>query len=464
LLFLSACEVAMERWLDAALDYLPQWLEYQMRVMEQPGCALAVAHKGRVVLECAFGHANVKTGERLTPRHRFRAASHSKSFTAAGILRLREQGRLSLDDRAGKYVTGLHPAIAQATLTQLLTHSAGVVRDGPDNGQFSDRRPYLSEAELRADLSRPAAIEPNTRFKYSNHGYGLLGLVVEAVTGEPYRRWIAREVVEAAGLEETQPDAPLRRGTPFAKGHTSRSLLGRRLVIPADNRTNAMAPATGFIATAGDLTRYFSQLSPGSSRSILSVASRRELVRRQWRNPHASVEGWYGLGIMSGSLMGWDHFGHAGGFQGVLTRSAAFPAQHLALSVLTNAGDGFAQAWFDGAALILRKFAEHGPAGRAQRAWAGRWWSLWGATDLVPMGGRVLVANPALFNPFHEASELTVRGDGGRIAVAAGYASHGEPARLERDGRGTVREVWLGGARFVSEKRMAREVARRYEP
>ena len=75
----------MDRWLEPALDYIPRWLEFQMRITEQPGCAYAVARNGRVLLEGAFGVADMKTGAALTPRHRFRVASHSKSFTAAGV-------------------------------------------------------------------------------------------------------------------------------------------------------------------------------------------------------------------------------------------------------------------------------------------------------------------------------------------------------------------------------------------
>src|SRR5690349_13546522 len=121
----------MTKWLKPALDYLPQWIEFQMRQHEQPGCVLAVAHKGRIVLEEAFGHADLIQGTALTPRHRFRVASHSKSFTAAGIMKLREKNKLRLDDRIGHYVKDLHPRLAQVTIAQVLSHSAGIVRDGP---------------------------------------------------------------------------------------------------------------------------------------------------------------------------------------------------------------------------------------------------------------------------------------------------------------------------------------------
>jgi D-alanyl-D-alanine carboxypeptidase len=94
----------MDRWLKAALDYIPRWLEYQMRDSEQPGCVIAIAHQGRIVLEDAFGHADLSTRQKLTPRHRLRVASHSKAFTAAAVMKLVEEGKLRLDDRAGAHV------------------------------------------------------------------------------------------------------------------------------------------------------------------------------------------------------------------------------------------------------------------------------------------------------------------------------------------------------------------------
>src|SRR5262249_47033672 len=142
----------MDNWLQPALDYIPQWLEYQMRETEQPGCVVAIVHKGQIVLEQAFGYADLTNRTSLTPRHRFRIASHSKSFTAAGIMKLREAGRLGLDDRIGRHVHGLHPEVAEATIAQLLSHSAGIVRDGSDDGPWQDRRPFLDAAELRPHL------------------------------------------------------------------------------------------------------------------------------------------------------------------------------------------------------------------------------------------------------------------------------------------------------------------------
>jgi CubicO group peptidase (beta-lactamase class C family) len=455
----------MDKWLQPALDYIPSWLEFQLRMAEQPGCIIAVAHRDQILLEQAFGHADLGTNEKLTPRHRFRVASHSKSFTAAGIMKLYEQGRLRLDDPVGQHVSRLHSRVAETTLRQLLSHSAGLTRDGADAGQYSGRRPFLDTQELLAELKMPPAIEPNTRFKYSNHGFGLLGIVIEVVTGEPFKTWIKREIIDAAGLKETAPDMPIPARTPFAHGHSSKLLLGKRVSIPGDYSTNALAPAGGVVSTASDLVLYFAQLAPNAKKSVLSVASRREMTRRHWRNPHSNLEGYYGLGTISGTLRGWDWFGHSGGLEGYISRTCVVPARELSVSLLTNAVDGWAGYWLDGVLHILRGFAMRGAPSRNVSDWNGRWWSSWGAADLVPMGKIIVLANPHAGNPFLDASEVTVAGkDKGRISLAGGYGSHGEPVRRTRDETGAVTELWLAGSKLLPEAQVAAEMQARYGP
>jgi CubicO group peptidase (beta-lactamase class C family) len=453
----------MDKWLKPALDYIPQFLDYQLRQSEQPGCVVAIAHRGKIVLEAAFGHADLVKRVPLTPRHRFRVASHSKSFTATGVMKLREAGKLRLDDPAGRYVAGLHRSIAQATIAQLLSHSAGIIRDGTDNGQWQDRRPFLSAAELRAALAETPVLETNTRFKYSNHGFGLAGLIIEAVTGEPYTTWIKHAIVEPAGLAETVPDMPLAKGALMASGHSAKLPIGRRVVVPARNATNALASATGFVSTARDLARFFAQLDPAARRSVLSPSSRREMIRRQWRDPDSSLERYYGLGIMSGRTAEWDWFGHGGAFQGFISRTGVLPESGLTVSLVTNAVDGFANQWFESVLHILRRFATHGAPAKRIGDWTGRWWTLWNALDLVPMGERVLVAAPALLNPFLDASEIAVTGkDRGRIALATGFAAYGEGARLVRGRGGKPTEFWLGGTKLLPETRLVPELEKRY--
>lgn len=462
-----------DKALAAALDYIPQWIAHQMRLGDQPGCSFAVAQHGKLVAEFALGRSG--HGAALTPRHRFRVASHSKTFTAAAVLRLRELGCWQLDDAVGRYVGGLHPQVADATLAQLLSHGAGLVRDGADAAQWSDRGPFLDEAALRADLVGGPVITPGTRLKYSNHGYGLLGLAIAGVTGEPFNDWVAREIVAASNLTETTPDMPTavrgRKAVAFAQGHSAKWPLGKRVCIPGDSPTNALASATGFVSTAADLVTFFSSLAPEARHSVLSPASRREMLHRRWRDAHNSLERWYGLGTLSGPTPGadssWDTFGHTGGFQGTLSRTVCLPQQGLCISALSNAADGQAHGWVDGALQIIRAYRQHGAPSARTALWTGRWWSLWGAFDLLPMADKVLVANPALANPVLDATHiepLPRRPGHGRITLASGFASHGETARLERDTGGATTTLWLAATRLQAEAQAARELAGRYRP
>lgn len=453
----------MKPWLAPALAYVASWLEFQRRYHDQPGCAFAIANGTDIVLEAAFGSADLATGEVLTSRHGFRIASHSKSFTSAGILRLVEEGRLRLDDKVGRFVDGLHPAIADVTVEQVLSNSAGLTRDGPDNGQFLDRKPYCSKAELLADLAVAPVYPGSQRFKYSNHGFALLGLVIEAVTGLSYSEWITDEVVAKAGLLETKADIDLWGHRPMARGHSGKQPLDQRVVIPADNPGHAMTSAAGFVATAADVARYFAQLSPKAETSILSALSRREMTRRLWQDDEASLGRHYGLGTISGGEGNWRWFGHSGGFQGFITRTCVFPEQDLTVAVLTNAIDGLAHPWLDGVVHILRTFAERGAPPAEMRDWTGRWWTIWGANDLVPVAKQVLVAAPALLMPFLDAAEITLEGpDLGRITHASGFSSPGETAELQRDETGAVVSVRLGGGRLVGEEEMRAEMLARY--
>jgi hypothetical protein len=139
------------------------------------------------------------------------------------------------------------------------------------------------------------------------------------------------------------------------------------------------------------------------------------------------------------------------------------PACEVSITILTNSIDGWAAFWANGAMHILRAFRIHGAPNRRVRDWSGRWWTLWGAVDLVPMGNRVMAGNPHLINPFLDAAEIEVTGrDKGRIASAAGYASHGEGVRRSRNKAGHVTDIWLAGANVKREKALAVDMERRY--
>ncbi|HEX4727750.1 MAG TPA: serine hydrolase domain-containing protein, partial [Jatrophihabitans sp.] len=171
------------------VDYYRSWLDYRRWFLRVPGVQVAIAERGVPVLSAAFGSANLDTGEPLTEQHRFRIASHSKSFAAVAVLQLLEQGRLRLDDPLGERVPELADSpVAAVTVGELLSHGGGVIRDSEDGDFWQGWRDFPDRDGLLAiaiDTSA-AVIDRNDRFKYSNIGYGLLALVLEAVGGASF--------------------------------------------------------------------------------------------------------------------------------------------------------------------------------------------------------------------------------------------------------------------------------------
>ena len=440
-----------EHWLPHALRYLEDWLGFQMRQSEQPGCAIAIRDRDRLVFERAFGVADLSSGIALTPRHRFRVASHSKTFTAAAIMLLRERGLVGLDDAVGTHVGGLSASVAASTIGQLLSHAAGLLRDGADCGHWDDLRPFYDEAALRDELSRALVLDPGERLKYSNVGFGLLGLVIAAVTGEDYATWTAREVVAPSGLTETSPDVVAADTGTLARGHTGRLPVGRT-PIPGINPTKALAAATGFVSTPADLALFFGQLDPAAPSAILSAASRREMTRRHWKGMHSKSEVFYGLGTISGTASDRDRVGHSGGFYGYSSCTWVVPSLGMTVSLVLNAVDGSASSWMEGVVHILDRFAKAGPPQAGILDWTGRWWNPWGAIDLVPMADKVLIASPDSTTPFADASEITVVSDAqGTLTAATAFGSHGETVVRSRDEEGRMTRLRIAGEEYMPE-------------
>jgi CubicO group peptidase (beta-lactamase class C family) len=327
-----------------------------------------------------------------------------------------------------------------------------------------DRRPFPSREQILAELKKPQPLEPGRRFKYSNHGFALAGMILEQAAGESYDAFMARDVLGASGLRATTTDMPARRDFPFAKGHSLPLSDGKRLVVPADQPTHGVAPAGGFVATPSDVARFFATLAPDAPRSVLSRESRIDMSRRYHRDNEGPVPLHYGLGTIIGPQSDdWDWFGHSGSFQGTLSRTAVVPAHHLAVSVMTNGLDGLATLFVDGIIGILKAHFRRGGADRITGRWRGRFHSLWGPVDLVPVAGRVLVAAPGAFAPLAGAPEIQPIGrDKGMIVKGSGFGSVGEMARIERDGRQRPVALWIGGARLLPRAKMEAEMRKRF--
>ena len=186
-----------------------------------PGLIWGIVQDGRLRHVRFTGQRNLDSQAPVDLHSLFRIASMSKAFTALAILKLRDEGRLSLDDLAETHV----PEMAHWTyptadsprirIRDLLNHAAGFVTDDP----WGDRQQVLTEAEFTAMLETgvPFTRSPETAFEYSNFGYALLGRIVTHVSGRPYNEYIRQEIMQPLGMTSTGYDV-------FASNPTRRAL------------------------------------------------------------------------------------------------------------------------------------------------------------------------------------------------------------------------------------------------
>ena len=440
--------------LRAAAPYLASWVDQQGAFRRAVGVQVAIRSGDDVVLDHVWGLADATTGEPLRADHLFRIASHSKSFTATAVMRLVEAGRLRLDDTLGALVPDLAgSALAGRTVRELLGHQAGVIRDGEHADFWQLDGPFPDRAELLAEVGRAGEVYgPNEHFKYSNIGYGLLGLVVEAVTGEPYADHLRTAVLDPLGMADTGAEYDPARADRYAAGHTA-------LLDAADAReriehvdTRALAAATGFFSTARDMTTFGAAHFHGDE-TLLSDAGKRLLHRQESVvTVHGKEVGRYGIGLDLRTIGDREVVGHSGGYPGHITRTYIDPAKKLVVSVLTNAIDGPADALAVGLVqlidLALNPPADPAPLpadARPLAEYTGRFGALWGITDIAELGGRLLMLHPAAPDPTAAYDELTVVGrDLLRTARQPGFGSAGEDVVVERAADGSIAAVRNG--------------------
>jgi D-alanyl-D-alanine carboxypeptidase len=461
----SAVDVLRE-----ALDYVDSWVEYRIWKLCTPGAQVAVWFDGKIRFSKAYGVANLDTGERLTTSHLFRIASHSKTFTATAVMQLVEAGKLRLDDTAGSWIPELAEVgspLAGVTVRALVSHSAGIIRDGVDSSFWAHGRPFPNdEALLELAIREGAVRQPEATFKYTNIGYSLLGLIVGKAAGSTYHAYTKTAIIEKLGLRNTGPELDATRLSDYAAAHSGILSRTDRRVIPHVD-THAMAAATGFYSTAEDLVQFASAHFFGDDR-LIGDRPKNEMQRPVWtgQNPDAPRDG-YGYGTTVQHYDGHRMVGHSGGYPGHITRTMWDPEEGLAISVLTNAVDGPAEELAAGILKILDKARESSPklklsSGLVNSAamtppeapdteidpaiFTGRFAALWGVTDVFLLGGKLLASSPVLPSPVVQPYELEVIDENTlRIMSGSPYGSVGELFRYERDADGKVVSVFMGG-------------------
>lgn len=429
---------------DAAA-YADQWLAYQQRLHEIPAVTVAILHGDDLVLSRAYGYADLEQRTPVTPKHIFRVASHSKWFTATAIMHLKERGKLRLDDPLREYIAWLQEPIASVTVRDVLNHAAGITRDGYDNDHWQLEHPFPDADQLRRLVEEGGDVLPsNCKLKYSNIGYSLLGMVVEAAAGRPYNRYMQEEIVDRLGLTSTGPETNPAAQRRLVTGYSSRSLLLPRVPIP-DVDTGAMSSATGFYSTAEDLVRFASAHFLGNA-ALIGDESKREMQRPYWFVEDVNS---YGLGMEVAKVGDRWIVGHSGGFPGHSTRTGLDSEAKLAVSILTSESAGRARDLVWSVFKLINLALDEDPAQDPTNLdrYAGRFAGPWGYVDIVRLGARLFSIPPNVPDPASIAVKLeVVDAKTLRIEEKAGYGSPGEYVRYLHDADGNLEKISLAGS------------------
>lgn len=281
-----------------------------------PG-AVALVRDGDRTIRVAGGYGNLAKRTPMRASDRFRVGSSTKSFVATVVLQLAGERKLALEDTVESWLPGLVPNGGQITVRQLLNHTSGLADYAPEEDEtfirrvLANRRKAWQPRELVAlGTARGPLFAPGARWSYSNTGWILLGLIVEAASGNPLEAELRERVFEPLRLRATSFDTRPRIAGRHAHGY-SRLGARRRFDISVLNQSWAWA-AGAIVSTAGDLARFYRTLLAGRLLRPDLLAEMKTTVA----TPSPTQR--YGLGLTMTRLpcgVFWGHGGETLGYQ-----------------------------------------------------------------------------------------------------------------------------------------------------
>jgi D-alanyl-D-alanine carboxypeptidase len=299
-----------------------------------PSASIAIVQNDRLAYVRAYGDSRLSPKVPSTAAARYAIDSVSKEFTAAAVLLLAEQGKLSLDDPMAKWFPGLPRATGAVTLRQALTHTGGIRDYWPQDFLTPEMtHPTTPAAIIDEWAQRPLDFEPGTDWQYSNTGYVLAGTVVEKVSGETLFTFLKRHVFTPLHMTQVAEYSPAgavaRAPAGDAAGYT-RHGLGPVVAAPKEG-SGWLFGAAGLAMRPSDLALWDLSLL---DRSLLKAQSyRTEFEPMVLKSGRAPV---YALGLEVELIQGRLRIGHAGSGSGFLADNRLWPKERSAIVVLTN--------------------------------------------------------------------------------------------------------------------------------
>ena len=295
-----------------------------------PGCAVGADVKGQPVVRAAYGMADLEHDVPNTPETIFEVGSVSKQFTAAAVLLLARDGKLSLDDKVRKYITEMPDVAADVTIRQMLNHTAGL-RDWGSLASIAGW-PRTTRVHTHAHVldivsrQRMLNFEPGTRWSYSNTGYNLAAILVSRVSGMSFADFTRTRLFEPLGMKDTS----------WRDDHTH--IVKRRAIAYSGQKTfSTLMPFEnvhgngGLLTTVGDLMKWnanFVQPVVGDARFVS------DMERRTRFNDGREHE--YALGLYVDTYGGRREVDHSGGTAGYVAHLSRYPDHGVSVAVMCN--------------------------------------------------------------------------------------------------------------------------------
>jgi D-alanyl-D-alanine carboxypeptidase len=308
----------------SARDTVDRYVAAEMERMRIPGVALAVVRAGKVIKAEGYGVADLEHQIPVTPRTVFKIGSVSKQFIATGIMVLAQDGRLNVDDPVSRYFAGVPDSWRGVTLRHFLTHTSGVLREGP---AFDPAKVQPDSIVIQSAFGRPLEFPTGSRYQYCNVCYFTLADVIARVSGKPWDVFLAERVFQPMGMTATRTTT-----TTALVPHRARGYAWRDSGYVNAAEFLALRPSGAFLSTVLDLAKWDAALYEDR----MLTKSSRDAMWTPVRLTGGSTHG-YGFGWTLDSVDGHWRVHHGGSLPGFRAEMARFPNDSLTFIVLTNA-------------------------------------------------------------------------------------------------------------------------------